>query len=209
MSGDEEQRAKDGPVPLSSRASPLGHPLTARAREVLLERCSKTLRERALLIDAERLVAICETLLESTPRPAGSAAYQGWVSHCLDTAIVHARRIDAHRAATNAACDHEDYEFMAELFFIPPGREVHSAHSFNQLPLCTRRATIELLLHAKPLQQCLQENVAENQESLVARAREGILVIMQIDESMLETKKRRKAGRHQEAGRTAAQEEEE
>lgn len=168
-----------------------GRPLSAAARTHLLERCTATLRQRALLIDPERLFALCEALLESG---APDAPSESRLERCIDAAILFACRQDAQRASAEELT-HDDYEFLAELFFIPPGREVHSAHAFHQLPLSTRRATIELLLHAKPMPQCLEEGIAEDQERLVARARQGILAIMQIDEAMLVQKPPRRTGK--------------
>lgn len=195
MTDDDETRDEHeleaAPRPSNAVLPAPGRPLSAAARTHLLERCTATLRQRALLIDPERLFALCEALLESN---APDAPSDSRLERCIDAAILYACRQDAERASAEELT-HDDYEFLAELFFIPPGREVHSAHAFHQLPLCTRRATIELLLHAKPMPQCLEEDIAEDQERLVARARQGILAIMQIDEAMLVQKPRRRAGK--------------
>ena len=160
---------------------------------MLVERCTAELRARALLIDPERLLETCVTIFESTVPSDELDPPQAWTDRCIDLAIQFSLRSDAQRASGAIENQEDDYEFLAEIFFIPPGREVHSACAFHQLPLWTRRATFELLLHGKSIRQCLDENIAEDRDSLVERARQGLLAIMQINEEMLEKKQRRPA----------------
>ncbi len=197
MDGAAPDPAGSARVPQGSRAqaSPLvdSHgSLTATGRTALSALCAAELRRRALLVDPERLLELTALRLAAFAPPGEGVSWdQDWVEECVSGSIDQARRTDRERAASGAGLDGEDYDFLVETFFVFPEDAARSAHAFNQLPRATRRATLELLLHAKPIQTCLDEGIAEDQSTLVERARAGILTIMQIDEAMLESKPRR------------------
>lgn len=185
--------------------------LTAIQRQALFERCAKELRRRALLIDPERIASSTElriaasgglpvgaAILEATPEARHAATEDReatWLLGRIEGAIDQARREDRDLAARDIAVDDEDYLFLTDVFFVPEGDGARSAHAFNQLPRSTRRATLELLLHCRPIEDCLAEGLAKDDVSLAEMAREGLLAIMRIDEAMLASKPRRRPTR--------------
>lgn len=182
--------------------------LTATDRLGLLERCSKELRRRALLIDPDRVFELCALRIAltegSSPRSIGDSLSresaspgdeerdESWIVRRIAAAIDQARRDDAELASRGMPLDDgQDYRFLTDVFFVPPGAGALAANAFNQLPRSTRRATLELLLYGKTIEQCLAENLARDVESLTGQARKGLLAIMQIDEAMLRNTSRK------------------
>jgi hypothetical protein len=168
--------------------------LAGTEKQALLERCTQELRRRALLIDPERLLELAALRIAAFSG-AESEPDDGWLDECIAGAIDQARRIDRERAAEELLADHEDYYFLTEIFFVAPEEAARSAHAFNSLPRSTRLATFELLLHAKSVRTCLQENIAEDQDTLIDRARLGLLTIMRLDEDVLKESKRKRPKR--------------
>lgn len=161
--------------------------LLANDRPRLFDRCARELRRRALLLDAERVVELLALLLAATGAEQAGAQAGDWSGDLLAAAIEQARRQDRERAEPETDFAHEeDYVFLTEVFFVPEGGGARAAHAFNRLPRTTRRATLELLLHARSVDDCLAEGLATTPEELGARARTGLIAIMQIDEAMLE-----------------------
>ena len=210
----------DLPGPVTGRADRESafRSLAGRELQDLMVRCNQELRHRALLLDPERVCELSalriaagggeasgEAREQDGERAGGgsgtSSQVDDWISRRITAAIEQARREDRERAQeTPGSRSEEDYRFLLDVFFVPPGHGAIAAHAFNRLPRSTRRATLELLLHGRSIEDCLAEGLAENREQLGDRARTGLLAIMQIDEAMLTTKKRKKPrGKEREA----------
>lgn len=173
--------------------------LSEQERQRLLDRCARELRRRALLVDPSRLLEILELQLAAHGRtPAAGDSVEGsqpstslvedqaWLERRLSTAAEYALEIDAQRARGDAPLEDEDYEFLVDVFFLDPEEAAKAAHEFHCLPFEARRATIELLLTQRAVEECLEEGFAETPEELGALARRGLMALMRIDESMVE-----------------------
>lgn len=159
----------------------------------LESRCSLALRERALLIELDRLVGLAARFVALRAARAGSLTEQAF-EEGIPAAIRFALEKDRVLAASGENGPWEDYEFLERDYFVPEGLGPQSANAFNSLPYVTRRDTMNLLVFAIPLDECTRIAGETDCMGVVDRARTGILTIMRIDEKMLERKPRKRKG---------------
>jgi hypothetical protein len=142
----------------------------------LVERSAVRLRQRALIMDCERVAdrAACAALAVPLTR---EPAFEEWVVARIDEAIEDLLEFDCERLRRGGGDGGADYEFMLSLFNVPDERSLRAAVQFNTLPHLTRKRFMLLVMEHWSVAECLEAGYGPLEELKIG-ARMGVAAIL-------------------------------
>lgn len=151
----------------------------------LLERCARRARERALLVDVDRLQqqAAAHVAVLAGSYDAGVELDQ-WLSMRIDDAIERILQDDHSEASRfDDTTDQWDprYEFLVYTLGVDPRRTRRACVAFNALPVKARRAFFALVLDGRDPDDCVGDEFGSSDE-IIDGARAGLLAIIAPDD---------------------------
>ena len=149
-------------------------PISPGLREIVVD----WLREEALLIDVDRLLALATQLRDVGHEPVQAVRQAA-------ARILHADKSLALADQGEGLDDEECYAFFAEVLLLPPGRGPWTAWRFNRLPQTVRRASLGLFFRGLSIEECVEQGLAESEDDLIRLARQGMLTLLAVDEDQL------------------------
>ena len=140
----------------------------------LLPLGARRLRQRALLIDTERLH------LEAARRVAlvryDGRELEAWLTARVDEAIETCRRRDQESVRNGSQSADGEHEFMEIAFGVANG--LRSAHAFNSLTPALRAVTLSLLVDGESLSSVLEHSCFASTEELGEALRTALQALL-------------------------------
>jgi len=155
--------------------------LQSGAEHVIRPRVSLRLRERALLLDVDR---VCERTLVQIARrgPTYDAgqSLDAWLSSRIDESAASIKRQDEEDETAGIPFDAEEtqhFGFLSRCFGIPPDQVRRSSVAFHNLCEWDRQALFGMLVEGKSMQELLDTGFGPR-ERLRERVLRGLKVLL-------------------------------
>lgn len=146
--------------------------------------CAHRLRERAFLVDSERIHRLTLARIVLCAKSAPPEPERDWLLEQIDHAIRIALQEDQQLDEAGHPCEEDsNYEFLVRAFAMEPTLACSAAVAFNALDEFPRRVFFALA-DGTPINTCIENGLGTTREEVGAAMRKALFAMKYLDDSV-------------------------